>query len=170
MYSRQFVETLRKESDRACGVLGAALLDAMLEQFFRQIMIESAPDHLFEGTGPLATFSAKIDLAYNLGFISPEEHNEFTIVRRIRNDFAHAVDHELNFERPPVSNRAENLRFAELIADSPNSQLTEDEKRDVRGNPRRRFEVGVGTLAFFLDQRTKAAVHAQSPLGIVPKL
>ena len=44
---------------------------------------------LFRGYGPLSTFSSRIDIAYALGLISAEIHQELTKIRNIRNLFAH---------------------------------------------------------------------------------
>lgn len=54
-------------------------------------------DKLFDYKGPLGTFSAKIDIAYAIGAISPEAHRTLHIMRDIRNDFAHAED-EMDFD------------------------------------------------------------------------
>ena len=44
---------------------------------------------LFENYGPLATFSVKIDIAYALSIFDADMHHNLSVIRRIRNIFAH---------------------------------------------------------------------------------
>src|SRR5680860_1238080 len=53
---------------------------------------------LFENSGPLASFSAKIDIAYSLGFIPSNEKRTLHAIRLIRNIFAHSGEPEINFD------------------------------------------------------------------------
>src|SRR5262249_54463894 len=63
---------------------------------------------LFEGMGPLATFSAKIKLGYALGFYGPRTRHDFLIFNEIRNAFAHAP-HPLTFKNKSIANRTTGL-------------------------------------------------------------
>lgn len=45
---------------------------------------------VFEGTGPLSTFSSKISLCRALGLFGEEVRHDLQILRKIRNDFAHS--------------------------------------------------------------------------------
>jgi len=106
---KPFFDTFRSESDRACGVLSAVLLDSLLESLFKKIMLPSTPNDIFSYSGVLGTFSGKIDLAYYLGHISTDEYSELHLISKIRNDFAHAINHNLSFSTPPVSDRIRHL-------------------------------------------------------------
>lgn len=95
---RHWVEILsrefRGESDRACVILGATLLDTALESLLRVRLVANASstDSLLDGANaPLASFSARIDMAHRLGLISARFARDLHIVRRIRNDFAHNI-------------------------------------------------------------------------------
>jgi DNA-binding MltR family transcriptional regulator len=46
--------------------------------------------NVFEGKGPLATFSAKIEVCAGLGNISPDVRHDLKVVNTIRNEFAHS--------------------------------------------------------------------------------
>lgn len=84
----------RGESDRACVILSATLLDTALEALLRARLVPNATgtDSLLDGSNaPLASFSARIDAAYRLGLISAQFARDLHIVRRIRNDFAHNI-------------------------------------------------------------------------------
>jgi len=83
----------------------ALLLSAMLEQFLVLIFENNMPHlsnrlkpKLFEGYGPLGSFSAKIDIAYALGFITALESRTLHAVRGIRNTFAHSSNLDMSFD------------------------------------------------------------------------
>ncbi|HTU24788.1 MAG TPA: hypothetical protein VMF30_05295 [Pirellulales bacterium] len=85
------------ENDRAIAVLGAALLDEALTNALKQSWrndgakrTANALDTLLRDGGALS-FRVKIDLAYLTGLIGPETHADLTIIKNIRNKFAHAL-------------------------------------------------------------------------------
>jgi DNA-binding MltR family transcriptional regulator len=92
---RTLAETLMKESDRGCAIFGAALLhddlERLLKAFCRQdaFTVKNVIAPMFRGYSPLATFSARIDLAFALCLISRQTYATLHIVRKLRNDFAH---------------------------------------------------------------------------------
>ncbi len=59
---------------------------------------------LFRGYAPLSTFSAKIELCYAMGFISKKLYRSLTLVRKLRNDFAHEK-HGVSFQEPKYRQR-----------------------------------------------------------------
>ena len=73
--TKLIAQALVKESDRGCVILGAAWLNTALEQLLRAICrtapedTKASVDPLFQGYAPLATFSAKIQLAFALGVL-----------------------------------------------------------------------------------------------------
>jgi hypothetical protein len=87
--------TLVKESDRGCAILGAGLLADGLEQlilaFCRQAPkdVRSAVAPLFRGYAPLATLSARTQVAFALGILPRDLRDKIEIVRKLRNEFAH---------------------------------------------------------------------------------
>jgi DNA-binding MltR family transcriptional regulator len=104
---------------------------------------ESKVKTLFEGTMPLATFSAKIELTYCLGLISSDEYNNIKIVKSIRNDFAHRLSN-LSFGIPPTQDRCSSLKLpSELIYDGI--------------SPRDKFRRAINYLCFNLLVRTSQA-------------
>src|SRR5262249_32748525 len=62
-------------------------------------------------TGPLATFSARIDMAYLLGLIPDNVRRELHLIRKIRNDFAHSSEN-LDFNNEAIANRCRELSRA----------------------------------------------------------
>lgn len=107
-------EVLQRElegaSDRAAAIVAGAFLDEVLQELLCEFLIKgtAGDKKLFEGTGALATFSAKIEMSYRLGLISQGEHRTLTTVRSIRNDFAHVLG-ELSFATQSVQARCRNI-------------------------------------------------------------
>ncbi len=105
------VKEFDKESDRACVVLAASLLDSALETILRTRLtpVANSNDTLLDGAySPLGTFSAKIDITYRIGLISGRFARDLHIVRRIRNDFAHNVI-SCSFDDSIIRNRTLEL-------------------------------------------------------------
>jgi DNA-binding MltR family transcriptional regulator len=105
--------SLLKESDRGCAIFGAALLgeglEELLKAFFRQTPEDKKfVNSLFEGYAPLATFSAKLQLAYALAILSREYRDKIELIRRLRNDFAHEAG-PLSFDDPRCEGRLRPL-------------------------------------------------------------
>lgn len=92
------IDLLEKEidsvSDRSCAIVCAAFLDDFLERLILSFLTteSSTQDRrLLENNGPLSTFSAKIVLSYRLGLISKKEYENLSLIRKIRNAFAHDI-------------------------------------------------------------------------------
>lgn len=153
-----FVETFRNESDRACAVLGGAVLDSLLENLLRAAMLPKIRKEIFEGQAALSTFSARIDIAYYFGLISEEEAGDLHLVRRIRNDFAHVLDHSLTFSSQTVTNRIYAMRLPKLLYEHPTLRVSEDTGRE-------RFQIAVGMLMYLLsDLRITTLKQAIPPV------
>jgi DNA-binding MltR family transcriptional regulator len=93
------------DGPRGAIIIGATLLEDALRVVIRRHMIslkKEEADQLFTGTAPLATFSAKIRLAYALGLIGPKTRGDLDNVRELRNAFAHGKM-VLRFETPEVA-------------------------------------------------------------------
>lgn len=110
-YLLKFYRQLREESVRGSAIVGAALIDDALEQMLKALMIASdqKDDELFNGSyAPLSSLSAKIDIAYRTGLISPKVRASLHIIRKLRNEFAH-VSLQINFESQSVHDRIREL-------------------------------------------------------------
>lgn len=87
-------QEINSASDRSCAIVCAAFLDDFLERLLLSFLSTGSSSQnklLFENNGPLSTFSAKIILAFRLGLISKKEYENITLVRKIRNAFAHDI-------------------------------------------------------------------------------
>ncbi len=107
-----FQNEFRGESDRAAAIVGAALLDAHLEQLIRSFLIDEQKEveSLFEFTGPFGSFGARIKVAFSLGLISRDEYDDLKIIQGIRNEFAHQL-HGLSFTEQSIKDRCLNLKI-----------------------------------------------------------
>lgn len=88
---------LLKESDRGAVLVGACILEEQLEKSFTRLFSERISTNrlqreIFDYSGPLGTFSAKIKLSYALGLISKETYSNLEIVRKLRNKVAHGKE------------------------------------------------------------------------------
>ncbi len=93
------------------ALAGAAIIEQGLERVLLSRMRKlnrAKRDRLFEGYGPLSTFSAKIDVAFALGLIDPGIYDRLTVVRKVRNKFAHSVS-TLGFDSPEIAALLLNL-------------------------------------------------------------
>jgi hypothetical protein len=81
--------------DDATVVLQAtSIIDELLKftiaTRFRVEPSQTSLAEVFEGNGPLATFSAKITLASVFAIVRGDARHDLKILRKIRNDFAHS--------------------------------------------------------------------------------
>ena len=104
-----FSTKIQKETDISCAILGASLLDAMLEELFKK-QLKCFINELLNGMGPLSTFSSKIRLGCALGWFDDNVRGDLDIIRGIRNDFAHGYNTDLSFTDQSISARCSNLK------------------------------------------------------------
>jgi hypothetical protein len=97
----------QSENDRTAGIIAATTIDVGLERLiktrFRSLKAADAAT-IFSGTGPLSTFSGKIQIAYALGVIGPHTRHDFHTIKDIRNVFAHSAK-TYSFKTPQIRNR-----------------------------------------------------------------
>jgi hypothetical protein len=108
-----------KESDRAAVILTASLFDHAITQLLRITFVPApvSEDQLFDSpNAPLASFSAKINMAYRIGLISKQFCRDLHLIRAIRNNFAHNVS-GCTFENASVRSRVLELAKSSGIID-----------------------------------------------------
>lgn len=107
--SRFFAE-LTKETDRGLPLVGVALIDEKLEKTLSAFFCigKSAEKLLKENNAPLGTFSSKIDACAALGLIDEHEYREISLIRKVRNEFAHAK-HGISFESEKIKGLCSSL-------------------------------------------------------------
>ena len=98
------VKQLGQKTDAGVAMIVAAALDRLLEAALLTKMVKlnrEKRDRIFGEYGALQGFSAKIDVAFSLGIVDRETYNSLTVVRKIRNQFAH-TEGSLNFESEAI--------------------------------------------------------------------
>jgi DNA-binding MltR family transcriptional regulator len=153
---------LSQDSDRAAGIVGAALVENRLERALRGHLLDvpEVQQRLFRTSGPLSALAVKIDLALLNGLISHAAHADLRIVKAVRNDFAHHLTWN-SFEEPSIRDRCTKLRLVDtLVADtSTNPHLTGgaisgfDGAAEELKKPRQRYIQTVTTFAVKLLHR-----------------
>ncbi|MBR0780036.1 transcriptional regulator [Bradyrhizobium iriomotense] len=98
---QEFFEDLNKETDRGAALSTTAFIDSLLERLLTAFLIpnKSARELISEANSPLGTFSARIRACHAIGLISDTEFKECTILRKIRNEFAHKVKMSFDDDR-----------------------------------------------------------------------
>jgi hypothetical protein len=102
---RSAVRGLTPTQHAGVAIVGAALVE---EQVHRALLTKMRPlsgqmhKRLFDGYGPLSSFSGKIDVAYALHIITKATYRDLTTIRRIRNKFAHPMSPDTHFDSPEI--------------------------------------------------------------------
>jgi DNA-binding MltR family transcriptional regulator len=134
---------LEAQTDRGAAIIAAAIVDDALSNALksRLILTENLSDRLFshEKNGPLANFSAKIDIAAATGTLDKELCDYLHLIRRIRNRFAHSI---------------EPLKFSDQQITAWCQTLMNDIKKYEKFEPRKRFVFSaLGIAAILLIQK-----------------
>lgn len=116
-----FVDVYEKETDRAAAVLAGSYLETFLGGHIKSFLVDDpSVEELFVGYGPLASFSARINIAYALGLISKGIRKDLHYIRKIRNHFAH-YSQEISFDSSPVRELCANLSMAQPLSSLENA-------------------------------------------------
>ena len=107
----RFVSELKRETDRGLPLVGAALIDEKLLETLAAFFCEgkSADKLLTEGNAPLGTFSSRIEACFALGLIDAHEYQEISLIRKVRNAFAHAK-HGISFQSEKIKGLCVSLQ------------------------------------------------------------
>jgi len=112
-------EELASENERACAIVGAAMLDEALRQRLTNFLLEDEPivEDLFE-QGPLHDLFARTEMAYCLGLISKVHRDDLHAIRKVRNIFAHRL-HNASFADPEVVGWCNRLQMGRIRIRKP---------------------------------------------------
>jgi hypothetical protein len=104
-----FVE-LQRETDRGLPLVAAALIDEKLLASLQAFLCagKTSDRLLIDPNAPLGTFSARIDACFALALIDEHEYREITLIRKIRNRFAHSK-HGISFKDEKVAGLCASL-------------------------------------------------------------
>jgi hypothetical protein len=118
------IRQLERNSDRAVGIIAAAMLEEHITNAIKRWWHDSPATvrRMLQVEGPLGNFGPKIDLVFLMGLISEQGHHDLTLIKKVRNKFAHYLDVD-TFETPIIRNWCFDLRHFE------NFVLTDEELR-----------------------------------------
>jgi DNA-binding MltR family transcriptional regulator len=142
------VTHLDNDSDRAVGVLAAAIVEVWLTsaiktKFHKPEGHEKVLERLFEVGRPLGGFDVKIDVAYLLGLLSPDAFDDLKVMKGIRNDFAHKLE-MASFKIASIKSRCFNLKLVDKkVGDIPLQEL-----KEMLATPEKMLERGDGRFLF----------------------
>ena len=161
------VMELKDMSDRAAAIVAGSMLETVLESFLRSVLIDTKKsgkgtivlDDIFRSSGPLGSFSAKIDLTLMLGACTPEGWRDLDTIPEIRNAFAHQLAaHDFQVQR--VKALCLNLKaFMDFVfplggkhEDPPPRprKMFEEDLEIKLANPRERYLLAVKYYIVFL--------------------
>ena len=107
---RSAIEEIRGTHDRAAAIVAAALLEGQLTKAIMSSTVEDKTiwAEMFRSSGPLGSFSSKINLGFMLSIYSKKAHKELNTIKEIRNEFAHRMETK-NFADQRVRDLSNNL-------------------------------------------------------------
>jgi len=151
-----FLREFQDESDRGSALLGAILLDERLRKILEAFLVNSdSSKRLLSGfNAPLQSFWSRTEAAHAPGLVSDDEYDNLSLVRNIRNEFAHH-SHGLTFNSEGVSSLCRNLTAGFIIKrEEASREEGEQEAREVFGDsPRIRHQQAMITLLAHLMSR-----------------
>lgn len=106
----EIIEEIERGRDRSAAIVGASYLEERLTATLRQGLQQDdeVASRMFKGHGPLATFSAKIEIGYLLGAYRAHTRKKMHTVREIRNAFAHSST-KITFKTQRIKDLCKNL-------------------------------------------------------------
>lgn len=107
----EILDSLKCESDRGCVLVVGSMVELVIEDHIsKRILppVKKTGELIGKGSRPIATFSAKIDLAYALGLFPEEEWRVYHQLRELRNTCAHEIKQQ-NFDADHFSARMSNI-------------------------------------------------------------
>lgn len=169
------IQELHALSDRAAAIVAAVLLENRIESCLKSVLrdrkkdpVNSLHNEIFQPSGILGSFSAKINLAYMLGIFSAEAWADINQIKDIRNRFAHNLEIS-NFSSDSIASRCRNLsHFQKFVFEMGTHQekippglsaiqFQKDLQHDL-DDPRRRYLLAVqiytGSLFVARDANT----------------
>jgi hypothetical protein len=159
------IDDMESTSDRTAAIVIASLVETRLTNTLQAGLHhdDAIVERLFRASGPLGSFSAKIDLACLMGAISKDAYRDLVILKNIRNIFAHRFK-SASFTEQRIADLCRNFRLIEtMICDMeeeapmmehPPFTLKITGYRHHLSNPRGRYVLTGHLFVAGLDKRT----------------
>jgi mannitol operon repressor len=141
-----YLSVSNKESDRGKVLVTLAQLDEMLGAILKSFCVDgAATDELMNGANaPFNSVYNKTNAALALGLITDAEYRDATLMRRIRNEFAHSIN--ASFSDQSIQSKAMLLEFGLGYLIERSDPILQD--------PRTRFLLSSTALISALCNRT----------------
>lgn len=117
LIDERFLKELSSSSPRSTVIVGAAVIDRLLEQLLENKIVKNKniAENFFTGpTAPFGSFSAKIKAVYLLGLVSIKTYQDLESLRKIRNKFAHDI-FDCDFSNEEVVKIIRNFNYGPKI-------------------------------------------------------
>jgi len=155
--SEQLNQTFKeifKQTDRASAIVSSAILEEILERLLISFFVvhDHTKKDLFEGTAPISTMSAKINLSYHLGLLGEDEYKDLRLIKDVRNEFAHSFE-TINFETQRIKDKC--LRLKTLMNTNPPKDLLESGNMNIKMF----FQINTTMLASILFRNIDRIEH-----------
>ena len=158
-------EEMESASDRTAAIVIASLVETRLTSTLQAGLHhdEEIVQNLFRPSGPLGSFSAKLDLSRLMGAISAEAYRDLTIMKNVRNIFAHQLK-AATFDDQRIADQCGNFRLIEtMVCDmeqiapamaNPPFVFKVTNYRDEISTPRGRYSLTGRLFVAGLDHRS----------------
>lgn len=113
-HEKAILETLDTDSDRAVAIVAASMVEARLDTVLNMGMQgdKIVRERMFQPSGPLGSFSSKIDLCFMVHVISKHAHQSLVKIKDVRNKFAHDLTIK-DFNSPAIRDRIRHLSIVD---------------------------------------------------------
>jgi hypothetical protein len=110
---------LKEQSDRGAAIIGGSFVEYYLERLLiarMRSLSKKRREDLFDGFGPLAGFSSKIEIAFALNLIGELARSDLQTIKSVRDKFAHEIQgDEWSFAHPWVVAKCNALRLVDIV-------------------------------------------------------
>jgi hypothetical protein len=141
-------------TDRPAVILQASnvenLLQMLIEKAMRQPLANDLKARVFDGSGPLSTFSSKILVGFAFGLFGPVFRHDLELVKELRNGFAHAR-RPMELTNGAIAGVCANLQLPDhelrRLPFAYGDQYPDLEVVNDNNHPRTRFTVACHTIS-----------------------
>jgi DNA-binding MltR family transcriptional regulator len=161
---KAIIQEIEAQTDRAAALIATAYLEERLRSALdaRTHRHTNVEEKIYRSSGPLGSFSAKIDMALLLGIIEPQVHKFLHTIKDIRNVFAHqAAPRDFNTQK--LKDLSLNLTFSADIHITTTGDHAIDFLLRPDGTPRTAFMNAIKLLILALDMEIKTSPPRRPP-------
>jgi hypothetical protein len=161
-------EEIESSTPRAAMILAGAFIDDALRwaiegQFLTHIRPDDLKSVFEEDSAPLKSFHGKIIIGYSLGIFGPIARKDLTVIKGIRNVFAHAP-RSINFDTREIAEECDKLQYLNAISVRQERKIMIP-KEPITRSPRDLILATVRVI--YLDLHLFGSVEAET-LGGMP--